>query len=200
MTNDAMKMKYLAEDPFKTFKRVTYKNPEKEFLTAPELAQIEKFVNETTDKGVRLVGKYFLFMAFTGLRHSDAIRFKIAEHVVNNERIVMETQKTKKITNLYINDKIRPYMDFVDANPIKLTQVDFNRKLKIIAAGAGIDKKVSSHVARHSFGSSLADLGVPVEIAKGLMAHGSSASTKIYYHIKVTNLDEAMKKFNQTFL
>jgi integrase/recombinase XerD len=102
MTNDAIKMKYLTEDPFKTFKRVSYKNPEKEFLTAPELTQIEKFVNETNDTGVRLVGKYFLFMAFTGLRHSDAIRFKIAEHVIGNERIVMETQKTKKVTNLYI--------------------------------------------------------------------------------------------------
>lgn len=196
MTNDALKMNKIEKNPFAAYKRVQYKNPEKEFLTAPELAQIEKFVNETHDAGVRLVGKYFLFMAYTGLRHSDAMRFKTAEHVINNERIVIETQKTKKVTNLYINDKIRPHMDFISTNPIKLTQVDFNRKLKVIAAGAGINKKVSSHVARHSFGSSLVDLGIQIEVAKGLLSHGSINSTKIYYHLKAANFDEAMRKFN----
>jgi site-specific recombinase XerD len=56
---------------------------------------------------------------------------------------------------------------------------------------------VSSHVARHSFGSSLVDLGITIEVAKGLLSHGSTSSTKIYYHLKSTNLDEAMKKFNK---
>ncbi|MDB5013965.1 MAG: integrase family protein [Daejeonella sp.] len=197
MTNDAIKMKMIAEDPFKTYKRVPFKQTERTFLDAAEIERIAKFVDETEDDAIKIVGKYFLFMAYTGLRYSDAIRFHSTLFVIDGERIVMETQKTKKVTNLFINDRIKPLIDFVDNNRLTITQVDFNRKLKVIAAGAGVKKKVSSHVGRHSFGSSLADAGIPIEIAKGLMSHGSTASTKIYYHIKNSNLDEAMKRFNK---
>jgi integrase/recombinase XerD len=136
-------------------------------------------------------------MCYTGLRYSDAIRFNSSLHIVGGKRIVVVTQKTKKETNLYINDKIRPLADFVNDHRIYITQIDFNRKLKVIAAGAGINKNVSSHVARHSFGSSLVDLGITIEVAKGLLSHGSTSSIKIYYHLKSANLDEAMKKFNK---
>ena len=197
MTNDALKMGYLAEDPFRKYKRVSYKQTERVFLESEELERMEKFINQTSDEGLRLVGKYFLFMAYTGLRFSDAVRFQIARHVVNDERIVIETQKTKQITNLFINDQLKALIIFIGSNPLEITQVDFNRKLKVIAAGSGIDKKVSSHVARHSFGSLLADLGVSMEVAKGLLSHGSISSTKIYYHLKSSNYDEAMKKFNK---
>jgi integrase/recombinase XerD len=196
MTNDAIKCNYLAIDPFKTYIRPKYKQTERTFLTGSELAAIEKEVNETQDPGLHIIGKYFLFMALTGLRYSDAIRFKSWLHVIDGERIVIETRKTGKITNLLINDKIKPLIPFLDNNGLSITQTDFNRKLKLIAAGAGVKKKVSSHVARHSFGSSLADLDIPVEVAKGLLAHGSTNSTKIYYHLKSSNLDAAMRKFN----
>jgi integrase/recombinase XerD len=197
MTNDAIKMNYIVEDPFKKFKRVPYKQTNRTFLEGDELRRIEGFVNETKDVDLLLVGKYFLFMAYTGLRFSDAIRFSSSLHILEGERIVMETQKTKKITNLFINDRLKALIPFIDENPLKITQTDFNRKLKVIAAGAGVNKKISSHVARHSFGSSLADLGIPIEVAKGLLSHGSMSSTKIYYHVKASNLDEAMKKFNK---
>src|SRR5690606_37659102 len=113
------------------------------------------------------------------------------------ERIVIETQKTGQTANIYINDKIRPLLSFILVNPLRYTQTDFNRKLKLIAAYVGINKKVSSHVARHSFGASLVSLGVPEKVAQGLLAHGSAQSTKIYYHLDSPALDEAMKKFNQ---
>jgi integrase/recombinase XerD len=193
MTNDAIKSKYLVEDPFKTFNRVKYKQTDRTFLEAEELERIEKFVAATQDEPTKRVGMMFLFMANTGLRYSDAIRFNSAEHVLNNERIVIETQKTKKLTNIYINEDISLLIQFIESHAVRITQVDFNRKLKIIAAGAGVNKKVSSHVARHSFGSLLADKGVPMEVAKGLLAHGSMSSTKIYFHIKTANLDAAMK-------
>jgi site-specific recombinase XerD len=197
MVTDAIKMKKLVENPFNTFKMVSYKNPVKDCLDKGEIEAVEKFINETTDGAVKLVGKYFLFMCNTGLRYSDAIRFNYAEHVIRNERIIIETQKTKKVTNLYINERIKPLAEFVDNNRIKITQVDFNRKLKIIAAGAGIKKTVSSHTGRHSFGTALANAGVSMEIAQGLLSHGSIASTKIYYHLLNASLEDAMRKLNK---
>jgi site-specific recombinase XerD len=195
--NDALKSKYITEDPFKIYSRPKYKQTTRSFLVAEEIEKIDSFYRTTEDFGIKTVAGYFLFMIYTGLRYSDATRFTKNDHVINNERIVIETQKTGKITNLYINDKIRSVMNFIDENRLRITQVDFNRKLKIIAAVCGIKKKVSSHVGRHSFGSSLAAMGVPERVAQGLLAHGSAASTKVYYHLQNQSLDEAMKKFNQ---
>lgn len=196
MIKDAIKCKYLTVDPFTIYKRPKYKQKQREFLTVKELETIEKFIEKNKDKYLDKAAKHFLFMAYTGLRFSDAIRFN-ASHIINNERIVIETQKTKQIANIYLNDKIKPLAAFIIENPLTLSSVDFNRKLKLIAAYCGITKKVSSHVARHSFGASLVALGVPEKVAQGLLAHGSPASTKIYYHLDNPLLDEAMKKFNK---
>lgn len=196
MTNDALKSKYLINDPFKIYNRPKYKQTERTFLNTNELDAIEKFLNTTNDQALLKVASYFLFMAYTGLRFSDAIRFKSSLHIVDNERIVIETQKTKKITNLFINKKIASLIEYIDFNPLEISQTDFNRKLKLIAAFCGIQKKISSHVARHSFGSSLVALGVSEKVAQGLLAHGSASSTKSYYHLQNSSLDEAMKKFN----
>jgi len=195
MVSDAIKSKYITADPFRDYSRPTYKKTKRSFLNMDELQRIEKFLLNNKDENLMIVGRYFLFMAFTGLRFSDAIRVNDS-HIIQSERIVIETQKTKQDANIFINNKIRPLLEFVIANPLKITQVDFNRKLKVIAAYCGITKKVSSHVARHSFGASLVSLGILPKIAQGLLAHASAASTQIYYHLDNPELDAAMKKFN----
>jgi integrase/recombinase XerD len=197
--SDAIKAKYISEEdnPFRTYKRPRYKETIPVFLESGELEAIEDFVADTEDDGLKLVGTYFLFMCYTGLRYSDGVRFKSSLHVVGNERIVMQTTKTGTVTNLFITDQIRRLIPFIDANRLYITQVEYNRRLKIIAAGAGIRKNLTSHVARHTFGSSLVDLGVDMKVAQGLLSHGSAQSTKIYFHVKSKNLDDAMKKFNR---
>ena len=115
---------------------------------------------------------------------------------MNNERVVLITQKTGMQTNIFINDKIKSIITYIDSNPLLITSIYFNRRLKAISEFLEIDKKVSSHVARHSFGTSLAANGISKEVAQGLLAHGNIKSTKIYYHLENTDLDAAMKKLN----
>ncbi|MEO8853313.1 MAG: site-specific integrase [Ginsengibacter sp.] len=196
MMNDAVKLKYLNENPFNNYVRPKYKQTRREFLNLKELQLIEEFREKTNDKDLNIVANYFLFMAFTGLRYSDATRVNNS-HVLEGQRIVIETQKTKQTANIYLNDKIKPLLAFILENRLVISQADFNRKLKLIVAYCGIHKKVSSHTGRHSFGAALVALGVPEKSAQGLLAHGNAASTKIYYHLENPVLDEAMKKFNK---
>lgn len=196
ITNAAIKSKYLSEDPFKTYKRPGFKQTKRTFLTVTEVKAVEDFYNKCTDDGLYLVSSYFLFMAFTGLRFSDAIRFRAEDHIIDGERIVIETQKTHKLTNIFINDKIKPLAEYVNANRLNISQQDFNRKLKLIAIATGIKKKLSSHVARHSFGALLVSLGASEKMAQGLLAHGNPSSTRVYFHLSNPALDETMKKFN----
>jgi site-specific recombinase XerD len=92
-------------------------------------------------------------------------------------------------------DRIKPWIEYIDLNRIYITQENFNLKLKVIAAG--VKKKVSSYIGRHTFGSSLVDLNIDKKLAQKLLPHGSISSTKIYYHVKDENLDKAMEKFNK---
>lgn len=198
--NDAIKAKVIdkKDNPFLTYNRPRYKETIPVFLESDELESIEAFVDQTEDNNLKVIGNYFLFMCYTGLRYSDGIRFKSSLHTFGNmERITMQTTKTGNFTNIFINDQIRRLIPFIDANRLHITQVEYNRKLKIIAASAGIKKNLTSHVARHTFGSSLVDLDVPVKVAQALLTHGSERSTKIYYHVKSRNLDDVMKKFNK---
>ena len=196
MTNDAIKMELLAVNPFLTYKRKAYKQTARTFLNSIEIEKIENLATTTIDDSIKLVSNYFLFMTYTGLRFSDAIRFKSSLHVVNKERVVLITQKTGMQTNIFINDKIKSIITYIDSNPLLITSIYFNRRLKAISEFLEIDKKVSSHVARHSFGTSLAANGISKEVAQGLLAHGNIKSTKIYYHLENADLDAAMKKLN----
>ena len=86
-------------------------------------------------------------------------------------------------------------MTFLNLNLISPI-IYFNWCLRAISEFLEIDKKVSSHVARYSFGTSLAANGISKEVAQGLLAHSNIKSTKIYYHLENADLDAAMKKLN----
>ena len=56
--------------------------------------------------------------------------------------------------------------------------------------------KLTCHVGRHTFGGLLAEMEIPEEQAQKLLAHKDIRSTRVYYHIKAKNLDNAMDKLN----
>jgi integrase/recombinase XerD len=203
IVNDAIKAKIITETPFKEFKRQRYRQTGRTYLTADERAIIENFANNATealpyDRQLKTAANYFLFMCYTGLRISDAFQFDPSLHIINNERIFMTSQKTGQQINLYLTEKIRYFVDYIRLNKIVGTHAAFNYSLQNVVAKLGIKKNITAHVARHTFGSTLVDLGVDMKVAQGLLAHGSIESTKVYYHVKSTNLDDAMKKFNGT--
>jgi integrase len=191
--NAAIKAGIIEDSPFKVYKRPRYKQTDRVFLTAEELQRIEAKLPDL-DPGLHIVAMYFLFMARTGLRYSDAVAFRPGLHIIEDERIVIMTQKTGKKTNIYINDTIEPLIRFIAVNRLHISPVDFNRKLKTLAVAAGIKKNLTSHVGRHSFGASLAGADIPIEVAKMLLSHGSTSMTRIYYHMNDKNADDAMKK------
>lgn len=68
----------------------------------------------------------------------------------------------------------------------------FNRNLKKIASAAGIDKRITSHTARHTFASWAVHAGIDLHMIKDMLNHSSIQVTENY--IKTLNTDEDMKK------
>jgi len=71
-----------------------------------------------------------------------------------------------------------------------------NRDLKIIAKIAGISKRITFHMARHSFGSMLAKKGVQPYFIMKLMGHTNIKMTSRYVNSDEETLKEIMFNFN----
>jgi len=100
--------------------------------------------------------------------------------------------KNTPILDHYINDKkyasdfIFPEMkkaNFTDAKDVyaktKTANWNFNKHLLGIANKAGIIKKVTMHIARHSFGNIAGDQ-IPIQMLQKLYRHSSITTTMSY--------------------
>lgn len=70
-----------------------------------------------------------------------------------------------------------------------------NEYLKILAEFAGIKKRLTHHVARHTFATTITlSNGIPIEIVSKLLGHSNLRTTQIYGKITDENLNNSIKK------
>lgn len=184
-----IKQVFIANNQSWNYKPVTYRQPKREFLTIEEVEEIER-VN--FDHPVKW---YFLLSCYTGLRYSDLSQIK-DKIVTNNgvKKIILSTTKTGSQVSIKLTPKLLNIIDKIDS-PI-VSNVHSNRVLKDIVSFTEIKKKVTFHMARHSFAVNSATLGFPIEIVSRLLGHSSIRTTSIYYKITDSNLDKWMEKWS----
>ncbi|HTL80180.1 MAG TPA: tyrosine-type recombinase/integrase [Bacteroidia bacterium] len=157
----------------------------------------------------------FLFACYTGLRYKDMFYFNVKEHVkgkwvknpMTHKRTfryyvdVEEMHKTGKMLIVPLIDKALGILDM--DNKGKEFRVISNQKtnkhLKFIAKLAGINKKLSFHVARHTFATTCFTYGIPAEVGQKLLGHKSDKFIKIYTHLTQNTLFVEMEKVNKGF-
>ncbi len=77
-----------------------------------------------------------------------------------------------------------------------LTSRSIERIVKFYAIKAGISKKVTPHVIRHSFATDLLRNGADLRSVQMLLGHSNISTTQIYTHITDKQLKEIHKKFH----
>lgn len=145
---------------------------------------------------------FLLSYNFAGVRIGDLLRLRWDE--IQNNRLVYEMGKTKaqvsipvsgeaqEILSFYKKDKrsfddvILPYLKEVDwksAVDIQTKQnsaiSNINKRLKRLAKLARINKTMSNHIARHTFGNISGDK-IPIPILQKLYRHQSLNTTAVY--------------------
>jgi len=185
--NCAMQDGIIQSNPMKTLTRFERpKQPEsnREYLTLDEVRQLVK--TPCVKPPVRLA---FLFTCFSGLRFSDVKALKWGDIQTDNEgkKIIKYTQqKTKKPEYLQLSDEAMKFLP--DRNGAKDSDAIFilstngfsNQALAGWVLAAGIQKRVTFHVGRHTNATLLLSLGVPIETVCKLLGHADIKTTQIY--------------------
>ncbi len=83
-----------------------------------------------------------------------------------------------------------------NAKELRLTPRSIERIVKGYAIKAGITRKVTPHVIRHSFATDLLENGADLRSVQALLGHQNIATTQVYTHITDKHLREVHKKFH----
>lgn len=182
--------------------------PVKTFLTMRELERLERV--EVKSDYERIVLDEFLIGAYTGMRISDAK--EISEENMANGYISYVSIKTGVHAVVPMKNGIAERIRRVQANECDVNLMTYNRVLRNLCKRAGITERVkvfkagehdkgqkwefiSSHSARVSFCTNLANLGVPLlQIAK-MAGHTSQSMTERYIVKTNVELDARALKF-----
>ncbi|HLP86949.1 MAG TPA: site-specific tyrosine recombinase/integron integrase [Candidatus Paceibacterota bacterium] len=78
----------------------------------------------------------------------------------------------------------------------RLTPRSIERIVKFYAIKAGISKKVTPHIIRHSFATDLLSNGADIRSVQMMLGHANIATTQIYTHITDKQLRDVHKKFH----
>ncbi|SDN16095.1 site-specific integrase, partial [Kriegella aquimaris] len=203
MSRLAVKLEWLEKDPFINFK-LRFEKTERQFLTERELQLIE----ETTFKvpSTQRIKDLFIFACYTGLSFIDVQELK-ADHLVKgmdgNDWLYTKRTKTDEPLKIPLLPKAMEIIDKYKNNtslleggkllPIYSNQM-INRTLRDIANACGISKKVTFHVARHTFATAITlSNGVPIETVSKLLGHTKLSTTQIYARVVEKKVGEDMQ-------
>ena len=168
-------------------------------LNIDEIRILENIIGLTNAQQYAL-DVWLISFYFAGIRVSDVLKLKWKDFL--DDRLHYRMGKNNKLVSLKVPSKVLNILNKIDRNVnsiylfkeledvnvadeklirtrIKTATRNFNRRLEIVAEKAGIDKKISMHIARHSFGNISGDK-IPIQMLQKLYRHSSVTTTILY--------------------
>ena len=184
-----------------------------DLISIDELTRLLKAPDLTTTKGLRDKALLELFFS-TGLRLSELCSLNNDLDLSKDEFSIRG--KGEKVRVVFLSDDaklaIRAYLksrkDMAEPMFVNYTKSDakggigrltprsIERTVKHYAIKAGISKKVTPHVLRHSFATDLLSNGADIRSVQMMLGHANIATTQVYTHVTDKQLRDVHKKFH----
>lgn len=197
----------------------------REFLSKEEIQKIIDFKCKPWSP-LYDARQLFLFECASGVRISDILTLKwrsvksdtleirmrktkkpliIPQH--EYVKLILETRRNFVLNdnrdidpNSYVFNILKRDVDIANdvdmLNAISCATAIINKQLKTLAQKVGIDKRISTHVGRHSFASLLANSNVNPFVLQELMGHSDVRVTQVYIKILAETKSEAINAIN----
>ena len=185
-----------------------------DLISPTELKRLMKAPDQKTLEGKR--DKAILELLFsTGLRISELCGLSIDDVDLTRDefsvrgkgdkvRVVFLSDTAKETLREYLKNRkdlddalfVRYGRKANDGGEPRLQPRAVQRLLKHYAEMAGITRKVTPHVIRHSFATDLLSNGADLRSVQALLGHANIGTTQIYTHVTDRHLREVHKKFH----
>lgn len=151
-------------------------------------------------------------MLATGLRIGELVTIR-CDDIDLEDRSIRVTGKGRRERVVYVTDAwllhlLRTYLQLRDTLGIGNDILLFNRcrnpmtasalRLRVTKAArsAGLDRRITPHMLRHSAATQLIESGVDIRYVQRLLGHASLTTTEIYTHVTDTALKRVVSQAN----
>ncbi len=197
-SNYAVKKGLLTTDPIKDYVN-SWEKVDRGYLLDDEIKTIinKEFATERLSN----VRDIFIFSCFTGLAYIDVANLTQDNLVENDGKfwIMTKRQKTNVASNILLLDIplkiIEKYKGKTHNNKLLpiLSNQKMNAYLKEIADVCNINKKLTYHLARHTFATTITlEKGVPIETVSKMLGHANIKTTQTYARITKQKIEKDM--------
>lgn len=181
------------------------------YLDPATVDELLKAPQETSPTGLRDRAMLDLLYAtgvrvseLTGLRVSDLDAAQGTVRVIgkgNKQRLVPVGKQALLSLEQYTTDlrprllkgRISPYL-FVTARGTCMTRQGFWKLLKSHGKSAGVFRKLSPHVLRHTFATHLLEGGADLRSVQTMLGHADIGTTQIYTHVMRSRLQQTVDR------
>jgi integrase/recombinase XerD len=184
-----------------------------EILTLKEVEQLLEQPNPQTPIGIRDRAMLEVLYA-TGMRVSELTHLPINQvnlesgYVLvfgkgSKERIVPLGSEAMKWVALYLKaarerlakGKESPFL-FINRSGRGMSRQQFWKNIKAFGRRAGIRKRITPHLLRHSFASHLLEGGADLRSVQMMLGHVDISTTQIYTHVTGERLKKIHKRYH----
>lgn len=198
---------WITKDPFFYWK-ASWKTKEKQYLTQTELDTLQN--KKSFLPRLELVRDIFVFCCYTGLAYSDVKLLKFENIVIgiNGDRwIKIARKKTKAMSSIPLLPTAEKIIEKYSQHPHVMnghgvlpvmTNQKSNAYLKEIADVCGINKNLTTHLARHTFATTVTlSKGVSIATVSKMLGHRSLKTTQIYAKVLDSKIGDEMNMLKE---
>ncbi|MBK3519923.1 site-specific tyrosine recombinase/integron integrase [Carboxylicivirga marina] len=170
--------------------------------TLPKVLEKEE-IEAILRQNIFIKHKCLLYLLYaTGIRCGELINLKVEDvkfdtHVIeikkgkgDKGRIVSMPDKLKHLLLAYFRREKPSIFVFEGQNGGKYSPSSVQRVVRKAVVKAGIDKRVTPHMLRHSFATHLHDSGMDIRNIQKLLGHSSTKTTEIYTYISKRDISK----------